>query len=310
MNDRTLIYLMFGAIAFVGAAATLPVWRAGCRGSGLVDEPGHRKIHGKPTPLAGGLAVLCGLLAVMLFVIVNPKSGQPPPEIVLRFQGLCFGGLVMMLLGLADDRWELRARGKFAGQLMIAVGAAWAGLRFGWLPGWWDHVLAVVWILTVTNAVNFMDNMNGLCAGLAAIASGFMGVIFAGAAEPFVAVLCFATSGAALGFLPYNFPRASAFLGDSGSHLLGFLLATLPLNAGIGARRFPECLVPFVVLAVPLVDLVAVMILRWRAGQPVYVGDTNHLSHRLVGRGLSRTMAVLLLWAAGAVAGALALLLR
>ena len=309
MSDQAMFYSMFSLIAFAGAAATLPLWRAGCRGSGLVDEPGHRKIHGEPTPLAGGLAVLSGFLAVLAVVFLNPKAGHPPPEVVLRFQGLLFGAIAMTLLGMTDDKWELGAGGKLFGQLLIAIGAALAGLRFGWLPPGWDHVLAVGWILAVTNAVNFMDNMNGLCAGLAVIAAGFAGLLVADAPDPFAAVLCFATAGAALGFLPYNFPRASAFLGDSGSHLLGFLLAVLPLHAQFGALPMTECLAPLVVLAVPLLDLVCVVVLRWRLGRPFYVGDTNHLSHRLERRGFSRRTAVLLIWAASAVAGGLALLL-
>src|SRR6185503_7819101 len=121
-----------------------------------------------------------------------------------------------------------------------------------------------------------------------------------------VAAISFLAGGAVLGFLPYNFPRASAFLGDAGSHLLGFLIAVLAILPHYYSAKHPRVLAvfsPLLILAVPLGDLVWVVLLRWRKGQPFYIGDTNHLSHRLVRRGLSRTSAVLVIWALAAVLG-------
>jgi UDP-GlcNAc:undecaprenyl-phosphate GlcNAc-1-phosphate transferase len=156
-----------------------------------------------------------------------------------------------------------------------------------------------------------MDNMNGLCAGLALIATFLLGLTSARHGQYLVAAISFLSGGAILGFLPYNFPRATAFLGDTGSHLLGYLLAVLAILPHFYTKKNPHhwaVLSPLLILAVPLVDLVWVVGLRWRLGQPFYIGDTNHLSHRLVRRGLHPTHAVLLIWFLAVAIGALSLL--
>ncbi len=296
------------AAAFI-TFATLPIWRAGCRGSGLIDDPGDRKIHEQPIPLAGGLAILSGLLLPIMALPFLGKIGHPEPAVVLRLYAVVGGAAAMTLLGLIDDRFELRPVPKFAGQLLVAVAVSAVGLRFHLFPSPLDHVLTVLWILTVTNAFNFTDNMNGLCAGLASVGALGMAVLSARLGEVDSLVLCVLTAGAALGFLPWNFPRASAFLGDSGSHLLGFLLAALPLNAGLFSAPLPQVLGPLLFVTIPLIDLVQVVFLRWKLGQPFYHGDTNHLSHRFVRHGLSRPAAVSILWLLAAVSVAIGLAL-
>src|SRR5205814_2012413 len=167
-----------------------------------------------------------------------------------------------------------------------------------------SYAITMLWIVTLINAFNFMDNMNGLCAGLGAIAAWYFALIAAADGQYLVALIAFLTFGALVGFLPYNFPRAQAFLGDSGSHLVGYLLAVLAILPHFYTPRHPRrwaVLIPLLVLAVPLLDLVWVVALRWRIGQPVYQGDTNHLSHRLVRLGLSPTRAVLIIWLAAAL---------
>jgi UDP-GlcNAc:undecaprenyl-phosphate GlcNAc-1-phosphate transferase len=156
-----------------------------------------------------------------------------------------------------------------------------------------------------------MDNMNGLCAGLGAIAAGYFAAIAAVGGQYLVALIAFLSFGALLGFLPYNFPRARAFLGDTGSHLIGYLLSVLAILPHFYTARHRDSwavLIPLIVLAVPLLDLVWVVLLRWRIGQPFYEGDNNHLSHRLVRGGLTQTRAVLLIWLLAALVGGLSLL--
>jgi len=156
-----------------------------------------------------------------------------------------------------------------------------------------------------------MDNMNGLCVGLGAISSWYFAMSAAAAGQYLVSVVAFLTAGALLGFLPYNFPRATAFLGDGGSHLVGFLLAVLAILPHFYTAQHPRrwaVLIPLIILAVPLLDLIYVVLLRWRLKQPFYHGDNNHLSHRLVRLGLSHTSAVLLIWCAAAAFGLLILL--
>lgn len=216
----------------------------------------------------------------------------------------------MLLLGWLDDKHELRPRVKFSGQFLIAALVAASGARITLFvhSQLFHYAITILWILTLVNAFNFMDNMNGLCAGLGAVGAWYFAIIAAADGQYLVALIAFLTFGALLGFLPYNFPRAVAFLGDAGSHLIGYLLAVLAILPHFYTPRHPRkwaVLIPLLVLAVPLLDMFQVVLFRWRNSRPFYVGDTNHLSHRLVRLGLTRTQAVLVLWLAAAALGAL-----
>jgi UDP-GlcNAc:undecaprenyl-phosphate GlcNAc-1-phosphate transferase len=222
------------------------------------------------------------------------------------------GAAGMLFLGILDDRKELKAGPKFVGQVLFATLVAVSGVRITlFVPSLaFSYFVTVFWILTVINAFNFMDNMNGLCSGLGLLAALFFGIDSAMSGQYLVASVSFLVTGALLGFLPYNFPKASVFLGDAGSHLVGYLLAVLAILPHFYTRENPRALAvffPLLVLFVPLADLVWVVILRWRMGKPFYIGDTNHLSHRLVRGGLTRTQAVLAIWAIAAAVGALTL---
>ena len=317
-------YLLALWSGFLATFLTLPLWRRWCLRVGLVDEPGHRKIHAAPVPLAGGLAVLTGLtvplvggaIAVKLDLLGINTAGLLSHGLsrrALELIAIVFGALGMVALGCWDDKHELRPAAKFGGQLLIALLVAASGVRITLFvhSALFSYAITVLWILTVTNALNFMDNMNGLCAGLGTIGAGCFAVIAAAAGQYLVALIALVGAGALLGFLPYNFPQASAFLGDAGSHLVGYLLAVLSILPHFYSRKNPDVFAvfkPLLVLTVPLLDLVWVVILRWRLGRPFYIGDNNHLSHRLVRLGWSRPRAVLLIWLLAAVTGGLALL--
>ena len=217
----------------------------------------------------------------------------------------------MLIVGLLDDKHELKPAVKFAGQFLIALLVAAAGARITlFVPNIiFSYAVTILWILTVINAFNFMDNMNGLCAGLGAIGALCFALLAALAGQYLVALIAFVTCGALLGFLPYNFPRARAFLGDAGSHLAGYLLAVLAILPHFYSKTNPHALAvlsPLLILAVPLGDLVWVVLLRWKTGKPFYLGDNNHLSHRLVRRGCTRANAVMLIWLLAAILGLLA----
>ena len=319
-------YLLAFFGALVATAASLPLWRGWCERTGLVDDPGHRKIHHTPVPLAGGLAVFTGIalvvlgsVAVVQLQLLDREAadkfsyglGKRGPQLV----AILFGALGMVLLGWWDDRHELRPAVKFAGQFAVAMLVATAGVRVTlFVPSLlFSYAVTVLWILTVTNALNFNDNMNGLCGGLGLIAAGWIAFLAARNGQYLVASLALLVAGALAGFLPYNFPRASVFLGDSGSHLVGYLLAVLAIlphfySAKLAAPSRLAVLSPLFILAVPLVDLARVVCVRTLAGRPFWLGDTNHLSHRLVRAGLTKPQAVGVLWAAAVFAGSLALL--
>ncbi len=319
------LYLWSALGAAITSAVSLPLWRAWCRRVGLIDAPGHRKIHDQPIPLAGGLAILTGLLIPLGAAIAVLNLDMLPAELAGKLlhgfsrragqlATILGGAAGMTFLGWLDDKHELRPALKFAGQSLIAALVAAAGVRVTLFVSspLFSYTVTILWILAVTNALNFMDNMNGLCAGLGAMASLLFGLDAAGQSQYLVAALSFLTFGAALGFLPWNFPRASAFLGDAGSHLLGYWLAVLAILPHFYSPKHPHVWAvfsPLLILAVPLGDLVWVVLLRWRLGKPFYLGDNNHLSHRLVRRGLSQVQAVILIWALAAAVGSAAFVL-
>jgi UDP-GlcNAc:undecaprenyl-phosphate GlcNAc-1-phosphate transferase len=316
------VYLAAFASALVTTLVTLPLWRHWCLRIGLVDDPGHRKIHDVPIPLAGGLAVLTGLLLPLLGAVVLLKFNFIPSanaeallyglnKRALRLAAIAVGAVAITFLGVLDDKHELRPLHKFTGQLLIALLVAAAGVRITlFVPNLaFSYAVTILWLLTVINAFNFMDNMNGLCAGLGAIAAGWFAAFAAMDSQYLVALAAFLSCGALLGFLPHNFPNARAFLGDAGSHLVGYLLGVLAILPHFYTAHEPRrlaVLTPLLVLAIPLADLAWVVLVRWRIGRPFYVGDTNHLSHRLVRFGLSRTATVALIWLAAVLIGALA----
>ncbi len=340
MSFPLSVYLLAAVSAFATTFISLPFWARWCLRVGLVDDPGHRKIHHQPIALAGGLAVMTGLLVPLvvasLFLawrvsgIASPGSAAQAPgrlslpldettlsllkyglhRRALELAGLLAGALGTLLVGWLDDKHELRPGAKFLGQMAVALLVAATGTRITlFVPSSLFHYLiTILWILTVMNAFNFMDNMNGLCAGLGMIGAWYFAAVAAAQGQYLVALIAFLAFGALAGFVPYNFPRARAFLGDAGSHLVGYLLsvlAILPHFYSSRHRRPLAVLIPLLVLAVPLIDLVWVVFLRWRAGQPFYIGDTNHLSHRLVRRGFTQTQAVVVIWFIAALIGSL-----
>ena len=319
-------HLNFFIVAFAGAFATsalaLPFWCRWCRRTNLVDDPGHRKIHDSPIPLAGGFAVLTGILLPLAAGGILLKLGlvkiSSASLIVhgidrraLELVVLALGAVAITLLGWLDDKHELKALPKFIGQILIAVAVAAACKRITLFVHRDDFSYAVtnLWLLTVIIACNFMDNMNGLCAGVGAIGAFIFALLAATNGEYLVAITGFLMCGALVGFLPWNFPNARAFLGDAGSHLVGYLLAVMAILPHFYTKKNPHplaVLAPLFVLAVPLADLAQVSLCRTLNKKPFWIGDTNHLSHRLTRAGLSRPRAVLLLWLAAASIGAFA----
>ena len=317
-----------GTFALAGAAT----W-ACCRLAprwGFVDRPLHEahKRHQKVTPVLGGLGMLVAWLLALAGGLVAIRFGgavlgagiaADAVGVAARLTqlGTIVGGTVALTgIGMIDDRRPMRASTKLVAQLAVAAATAAMGIRitaFAPLP-WLSWVLTVLWIAGIINAVNFLDNMDGLAGGIAAIAAFFFLCTAAFRGQYFVAVLAAVTCGAACGFLLHNRPPARIFMGDGGSHFLGYLLAVLGALTTFylpGESLTPApVLMPLLILGLPIFDAVAVVLLRLRQGRPIYVGDNTHISHRFAWLGLSRPKAVLLacLLALTSGSGAMALL--
>lgn len=305
---------------------------------GLVDRPGRRKRHAAPMPVGGGLAIWLGV--VMTFaaghaVLLLIGGGWLPTEALPAALRLHLAGLdhqaprlwlllgvatAMMLLGLADDRRGLSWQVRLAVQTVAAIAlvAGWEGWR---LTLFLDvplvtGALSVLWIVALVNAFNMLDNMDGLAAGVAAIAATILALVMltvpSGQPQLFVATFLLVLVGALLGFLVHNHHPARLFMGDAGSYLVGFLIAAATLMSTYSGRGLPRhaVLAPLCVLAIPLYDMASVIWIRLRHRRSPFEGDTNHFSHRLVDLGLSRRHAVWTIYLATATCGLGALVLN
>lgn len=320
LTDSGLLYLAVLLGTAMLSWVAVPVWCGWCLRCGWVDAPGGRKDHSGAIPLAGGPAVLTALVLALAGGVLAVGSGLLPSAVQaalgyglekrgLPLMGIGLGAMGMAVLGWVDDRLELPAWQKFAGQFAMALIVAACGVRVTlFVPSLiFSYAVTMLWIVGLTNAVNFLDNMNGLCAGIGLIAAAWFAAAAAFHGQYLVTFLALVVVGALAGYLPHNFPRARAFLGDSGSLLVGYLLAVTAILPHFYSSHHPvrlAVLTPVVVLAVPWIDLVQVVVTRTLRGKPFWVGDHNHLSHRLVRLGLNRVHAVMVLWLAAFLAGA------
>lgn len=310
------IYML---IAFSGLGFSLvytPLCRILAMKTGFMDKPAEQrhKGHSDATPLLGGLAICLAILSTIIFGLFASKSlGRQMvtkdvlenlpgvTQVTSRMVFIGVAGIVAMLLGLYDDSFNMSAKAKLGGQFVVAaIAATWGGVEisaFISIPGL-PWCLTVFWIVLMMNAINFFDNMDGLAVGTATIAFSFFTLAAAMRGQYFVAALGAAFAGASIGFWFFNHSPATIFMGDSGSHLLGYLLAILGCmvtyyKGDVGDSPF-SVLIPVFILAIPLFDLVAVTVIRWKIGKPFYIGDHNHISHRFLKMGMSRKMAVLM----------------
>ncbi len=293
---------------------------------GFVDRPGGHKSHKAPTPYGGGVAIFwsaalpMGILVLVALLApedwIRARYGEYVRALVggLREKSvptlLILGGaLVMHVLGLIDDVRPLGAFPKLVA--MLGVGAALAllgDIRIATMLGLpASTVITLLWIVVVTNAANFLDNMDGLSAGTAGICTLFLVICGVMAGQVLVPGLGALLFGAIGGFLVFNFPPARIFMGDAGSLVLGYMLSVLSIlttyyESGTGVAPYALA-IPLVVLAVPLYDFVSVVIIRLLEGRNPLRGDQRHFSHRLVQRGLSRRFAVLTIYLATAATG-------
>lgn len=288
----TIDYPLILGVSALIAAATTPVFALAARRFGLIVQPRSDRWHSRPTPMLGGAAMALAVLSVLGFAV---GANQTTVALILC-AGLAFA------LGLVDDFRRLAPATKLGGQAIVGGLLAFGGIGveiIEFAPV--AFVLTVFWVVGIMNAVNLLDNMDGLAAGITAIAAVVLGIT-AIPTDPVAATVAFVTAGAALGFLPHNFSPARVFMGDAGSQLLGLLLAAVALlhTASAASGVGLAVLAPILVLAVPIFDTALVTLSRRLAGRPIGAGGRDHTSHRLAAIGLSDRGAVFLLYAVAA----------
>jgi UDP-GlcNAc:undecaprenyl-phosphate/decaprenyl-phosphate GlcNAc-1-phosphate transferase len=292
-SDAVFAFLVAAAIAWLLVPFTERLaWRIGA-----VDYPNERSLHDRPTPKLSGAAILVGVLVSGALFL--PGDGES--------RAILGGAAVIALVGVVDDVFDLSAPVKLVGQVGAALIPVLGGVRVdaftlpfigGFELDWLAYPLTVIGIVAVVNVINFTDGVDGLAAGVCAIAAAALAIIALSLDRNAAGVLAALTAGGALGFLRHGFPPASSFMGDTGSNLLGYLLATAAVQGALKTNAVVALAFPLVVLAVPILDGGFVIAKRIKYRQPIYQADRSHLHHRMAALGFSqrRTLAYMYGW--------------
>jgi UDP-GlcNAc:undecaprenyl-phosphate GlcNAc-1-phosphate transferase len=301
---------------------------------GIYDLPKGRKNHERPIPYLGGVAIylsFLGILAIHMWLLHIFKDKLPfvtevaghlrytaalgEKPAVLRALGIVLGGTLIFLVGLIDDVHALRARVKLAAQVIAAVIMVAFGVRLDlFIPNQIITCLATIfWVVLIVNAFNFIDNMDGLCAGVGLIAALIFFFVVFPLNQNLTAAILLVVAGTLFGFLIYNFNPARIFMGDAGAMFIGYVIAALTVVGTfyMTDHMSPWGLVtPILILGVPIFDTLGVIYLRWKADLPIHIGDNRHFSHRLLNLGMSKREAVIFIYLVSFCVGLGATLLR
>ena len=310
-----------GGLALVLTAMLTPLVRRAAISGGMVRQVQADRWHRRPTPAVGGVAIFLGFgLALGVGYVVDPGTTRGllyhAPRAVLPWTpwgGLVAAATAAFLLGLLDDLLRLGPLPKLLGQLAAASLLLLSGIGV-WLTGVYavDAAISLLWFVGITNALNLLDNMDGLAGGVGAIAGGYLALLFVLEGSTGLAILALGLSASLVGFLAHNYPPARIFMGDSGSLFVGLFLAGLALAPAEGLSRSLAAVLaaPVLILGVPILDTTLVTVGRILEGRPVSQGGRDHTSHRFVDLGVPETRTVLMLWGLAAVGGAAGVLLR
>lgn len=298
------------AKAFLIALILTPILRDIFRVYNIVDRPAQRKVHAYPIPRVGGIPIAVAYLAALVWADTDAAWTQYAPAALQ----LMPGAALVLVIGLADDFFNLKPTQKMAGLIVAASLVFYSGVHMdtvaGYtLPYWLSYPVTVFWLLLTSNALNLIDGLDGLCAGMGLFATL---TLFAASLLHNNLPLSYATlplAGALLGFLCYNFNPATVFLGDSGALLIGFLLGCYGLVWTQKTETLLSVLVPLLALSIPLLDVSLSVVRRYLRNQPIFSADRGHIHHRLLDRGLSTRQAVWVLYLVATLGAGFALLL-
>ncbi|NEU06090.1 glycosyltransferase family 4 protein [Clostridium senegalense] len=305
------VFLLMVLTAIISAWIT-PIVKKIAIKFGAIDVPDDdRRIHKKPIPRMGGVAIY---IAFILGVIINKE------QFSMDDLGLILGASVIVLGGVIDDIRELRPKYKLIFQVIAAIILVAFGLRVNFVTnplyigedyinlGFIGIPLTIIWVIGITNAFNLIDGLDGLAAGVGIISSLTLMIVSFINGRVDAVFLTAILAGSIMGFLPYNFNPASIFMGDTGSQLLGFLLAAISINGAIKSATALVIAVPLLALGLPIYDTLFAVIRRKASGKPIMQGDNGHLHHRLLALGLSQKQAVIIIYLINAILGGIAII--
>ncbi len=303
-------------VAFLIALWATPRVRELALRAGVVDHPGGRRIHDRPVPRWGGIAIWLGVVLAVALAALGDWLVAGNKVLTPQLVALLAGASVVAVLGMVDDRFELSAKWQALGLVAVAVAVSQFGVRINYVTnpsgglfylGWAAVPATVVWLFGVTKTIDLIDGLDGLAAGVCAIASCALAVLAILMNTHSVAIVCAAVTGASLGFLRYNYPPASVFMGTVGAQFMGFVIAGAAVIGAFKVAAAFAVLVPILALGVPLFDAVFAVARRAANGQPVYLPDRGHIHHRLLDAGLTQSQVILVIYCATVVLSAGAL---
>lgn len=312
MLDERMIRIV---VAFIVSLLTVliitPIVKRIAIKIGAVDQPNKRKIHKKIMPRMGGLSIFIG---VVVGVITSGIYTQT------KMTAITFGAILIILLGIFDDKYQLSAKVKFIIQLIVAIMIVSTGLKMEFLSlpflperielGWFSYPFTVLWIVGITNAMNFIDGLDGLAAGLSVIGLSTIAFMALSGGKILILSLSVVVIGSTLGFLFYNFHPAKIFMGDTGSLFLGYVIAILSLLGLYKSVTLFSIVIPIIILGVPIFDTTFAVIRRLINKQPFYMPDKSHIHHKLIAYGLSHRKSVITIYIFGCIFSICAILLK
>lgn len=305
-------HIIGAIISYLLGVFIVPLVIAYSKKQGLIDVPNERKIHNRPISRLGGVAIWLSTMLTFLFLVF--LSYYPYGSLL---SGILLGSSLMFLLGLIDDIYTLNAKFKLFIQIAIATLVFLLGVRIDSMinPFGGDihlnyalsYIITLLWIVGISNAVNFIDGIDGLAGSVITVNSITLGIIAVAMVppNPMSALIAFILAGSMLAFLTYNFNPAKIFMGDSGALFSGFLLATLSITGVMKAATL-AIMIPFVVLAVPIIDITYASLRRISKGKSPFIADAEHIHHKLLKAGFTQNMTVAILTSVAIVAGAIA----
>jgi UDP-GlcNAc:undecaprenyl-phosphate/decaprenyl-phosphate GlcNAc-1-phosphate transferase len=284
--------------------------------SGYVDHPNERKVHQRPMVRLGGISIFAGTVCALIIIWRLGGFFALPVEMEWGIWGVTLGGCAFFLIGLADDLFNLTPLSRLIMQIIIATICWFMGVKIEFLSipfdgliqmGWLSLPATVIWLVGMANAINWIDGLDGLAAGVSGIAAVVMLIVTLFMDQNAAALIAAALAGGALGFLRYNFNPAQIFMGDGGSYFMGFTLAGIAVIGLVKTTAVTAVLLPYLILAVPLLDMSAVIISRLKHGKSPFTADKRHLHHRLLQAGISQKMTVVFIYALTLWVGSLAM---
>ncbi len=311
MEHNFSLYIILFACAFFVSLLSTPAAKKIAIKCGAIDMPKARGLHKTPKPRMGGLAIVFGFFVALLVALPFVAELR-----TIQVLGFTIGAIIIVILGICDDIYQLPARIKLFVQILSAIIVVATGTTVTFVSidlfdkvHYLSPVITVIWIVGLTNAVNIIDGVDGLAAGVTAICSSCLFVLCILSGSPLAVIFTASLAGSCLGFLPRNFSPAELIMGDTGSTFLGYVLAVSSIIGLFKGYAILSIVIAIFSMALPIVDTAFAMLRRFFNGKPIMQADRGHLHHRLVDRGYSHKKTVLILYAISAVSGIIAILI-